>query len=123
MAQHFLLSAKARTLSLAKVLRLSEEEAYETFKQVRWAANDGDPICPRCGCVDVYSYQRTLSALLRSGSGMARGLQAGAERNAIPDRHQCGACTSGFAGVERILAEDGTINVVVKMPRPTTDPH
>ena len=37
MAQHFLLSAAARTLSLAKVMRLSEEEAYETFKAIRWA--------------------------------------------------------------------------------------
>ncbi len=37
MAQHFLLSAQARTLSLAKVMRLSEEEAYATFKRIRWA--------------------------------------------------------------------------------------
>ena len=43
MTQHFLLSAQARTLSLAKVMRLTDEEAYETFKQIRWAANDGDP--------------------------------------------------------------------------------
>ncbi len=35
MSQHFLLSAKARTLSLAKVMRLTDEEAYETFKAVR----------------------------------------------------------------------------------------
>ena len=32
MSQHFLLSAKARTLSLAKVARMSEEEAAEAFK-------------------------------------------------------------------------------------------
>ena len=57
MAQHFLLSAQARTLSLVKVMRLSDNEAYETFKQVRWAANDGEPICPRCGCVAVYTYR------------------------------------------------------------------
>lgn len=57
MAQHFLLSAKARTLSLAKVMRLSEDEACETFKQIRWAGNDGQPICPRCGCVAIYSYR------------------------------------------------------------------
>ena len=35
MSQYFLLSAKARTLSLAKVMRLTDEEAYETFKAVR----------------------------------------------------------------------------------------
>lgn len=56
MSQHFLLSAKARSLSLAKVARLSDEEAYQTFKLVRWAATNGDPVCPRCGCVSVYTY-------------------------------------------------------------------
>ncbi len=54
MSQHFLLSAQARTLSLAKVLRLSDEEAWETFKSIRWAATDGDPVCPRCGCLSIY---------------------------------------------------------------------
>ena len=57
MAQHFLLSAKARTLSLAKVMRLSEDEAYGVFKAIRWAKNDGDPICPRCGCMAIYVYR------------------------------------------------------------------
>ncbi len=56
MAQHFLLSAQARTLSLVKVMRLSEEEAYQTFARIRWAQNDGEPFCPRCGCVAVYTY-------------------------------------------------------------------
>jgi transposase-like protein len=56
MSQHFLLSAKARSLSLAKVARLSDEEAYQTFKLVRWAATDGQPICPRCECAAVYNY-------------------------------------------------------------------
>ena len=63
MTQHFLLSAQARTLSLAKVMRLTDEEAYETFKQIRWAANDGDPFCPRCGCVAIYEYRSCQSAL------------------------------------------------------------
>jgi len=57
MKQHFLLSAKARTLSLAKVMRLSDEEAHETFKQIRWAENGGEPVCPRCGSVTVYEYR------------------------------------------------------------------
>jgi transposase-like protein len=52
--QHFLLSTKARTLSLAKVMRLSEDEAFETFKAIRWASTEGAPFCPRCGCVRVY---------------------------------------------------------------------
>jgi hypothetical protein len=48
MSQHFLLSAKARTLSLSKVARLSDDKAYETFRLIRWAATDGSPVCPRC---------------------------------------------------------------------------
>lgn len=55
--QHFLLSAKARSLSLAKVARLSDEEACETFRLIRWAATDGQPVCPRCECAAVYTYQ------------------------------------------------------------------
>jgi transposase-like protein len=58
MAQHFLLSSKARTLSLAKVLRLSDDEAYLAFKALRWAENDGEPVCPKCGCVDHYNLPR-----------------------------------------------------------------
>ena len=57
MTQHFLLSAKARTLSLARVMRLSDEEAYQTFKAIRWAENGGEPYCPRCGCAAVYEYR------------------------------------------------------------------
>jgi transposase-like protein len=56
-AQHFLLSAKARTLSLAKVMRLSDDEAFQAFKEIRWAGNGGEPVCPRCGCVAVYEYR------------------------------------------------------------------
>lgn len=54
MSQHFLLSAAARTLSLAKVMRMTEEAARETFKGIRWAATNGEPVCPTCGCCDVY---------------------------------------------------------------------
>ncbi|MGE0650301.1 MAG: IS1595 family transposase [Alphaproteobacteria bacterium] len=57
MAQHFLLSAKARTLSLAKVMRLSAAEAYDAFKAIRWSDNGGEPFCPRCGCIAVYEYK------------------------------------------------------------------
>lgn len=36
MAQHFLLSAKARTLSLKAIYKAGEDKAYETFCQLRW---------------------------------------------------------------------------------------
>jgi transposase-like protein len=55
MAQHFLLSTQARTLSLAKVLRLSDDDAWLTFKAIRWVATDGEPVCPRCGCLTIYN--------------------------------------------------------------------
>jgi transposase-like protein len=57
MAQNFLLSSKARTLSLAKVLRLSDNQAFQTFKAIRWSDNDGQPYCPHCGCTAVYEYR------------------------------------------------------------------
>ncbi len=56
MAQHFLLSAKARTLSLSGVLRMSDAEAHATFVAIRWADSDGEPYCPHCGCAEVYAY-------------------------------------------------------------------
>ena len=49
MAQHFLLSPQARTLTLRQVLAVSEEEAYERFKALRWPATNGAPVCPACG--------------------------------------------------------------------------
>lgn len=54
MAQHFLLSAAARTLSLRKIYRDGEEAAYETFCKMRWAETDGEAVCPDCGCVETY---------------------------------------------------------------------
>src|ERR1700758_4508163 len=52
MAQHFLLSSAARTLSLASVARLSEEQAIDTFRRIRWASTQGNPVCPKCGCLE-----------------------------------------------------------------------
>jgi transposase-like protein len=57
MAQHFLLSAAARSLSLATVARMSEEEAWQAFKLIRWSNTQGEPSCPRCGCLDSYTYK------------------------------------------------------------------
>jgi transposase-like protein len=57
-SQHFLLSTKARTLSLAGVLRLSDAEAYETFKAIRFSENGGEAFCPKCGSIDLYNLPR-----------------------------------------------------------------
>src|ERR1700682_678103 len=65
MAQHFLLISAARTLSLASVARMSDEEAERVFIGLRWADNDGNAYCPHCGCAIVYSCRRPNAALRR----------------------------------------------------------
>jgi transposase-like protein len=54
MAQHFLLSAKARTLSLKAIYQDGEEAAYLKFCELRWPETNGEPNCPECGCLDIY---------------------------------------------------------------------
>jgi transposase-like protein len=61
MSQHFLLSAKARTLSLSAVLRMTDEQAETAFRSVRWT--DGKAICPHCECTIVYECRRPNGAL------------------------------------------------------------
>jgi transposase-like protein len=55
LAQHFLLSAAARTLSLKSIFSQGEEQAYRRFRKLRWPETNGDPVCPDCGCIDTYS--------------------------------------------------------------------
>ena len=55
MAQHFLLSAESRSLSLKDIYKAGEEKAYETFKRLRWSQTQGEPVCPKCGCLDHYN--------------------------------------------------------------------
>jgi transposase-like protein len=57
MAQHFLLSSAAKSLSLATVARMSEGEAWDAFRLIRWSDTQGEPVCPRCGCLDSYTYK------------------------------------------------------------------
>ncbi len=54
MAQHFLLSAKARTLSLGAIMRMSDDDAHARFQAIRFADNGGEPFCPRCECTVIY---------------------------------------------------------------------
>lgn len=56
MAGHFLLSAKARTLSLKSIFRMTDDQARAEFKAIRWADNGGEPFCPRCECTAIYSF-------------------------------------------------------------------
>jgi len=74
MAQHFLLSRDAKTLSLAEVFRMSDAEAETRFRAMRWADNDGEPVCSECGCVEAYEMRRPNGAL----------------------RFECKACKKGY---------------------------
>ncbi len=57
MAQHFLMSAAARTLSLADLCDLSEDAAHKMLCKMRWADTGGDPVCPHCSCPAIYTYR------------------------------------------------------------------
>jgi len=74
LAQHFLLSSKAKTLRLAEVLRMSDVEAQTAFCKIRWFETDGAPVCPHCGGLDAYLNPRP------NGS----------------TRYRCKACTKDF---------------------------
>src|SRR6185437_14233213 len=58
MAQHFLLSRAAKTLTIGQVCRMSDEEVEKAFRCVRWSATDGAPICPKCEAPKPYEYRR-----------------------------------------------------------------
>lgn len=52
MAQHFLLRANSRTLSLKEIFRMTDAEAFDAMKAMRW--EDGKPVCPQCGGTTHY---------------------------------------------------------------------
>jgi len=54
MAQHFLLSAASRTLSLRAIYKAGEEAAYRTFCEMRWPETQGEAVCPQCGRDEAY---------------------------------------------------------------------
>ncbi|MGB7090848.1 MAG: transposase, partial [Methylovirgula sp.] len=62
MSQHFLLSATARTLSVGKVARMSEQDAETIFAAIRWAETEGKPVCPHCGSLEAYDCRRPNGA-------------------------------------------------------------
>ncbi len=57
MSQHFLLSAKARTLSVLKVMQMTDTDAFTVFKELRWGAGD-EVACPCCGVVSKHAFRR-----------------------------------------------------------------
>ena len=65
MAQHFLLSRAAKTLTVGKVCRMSDGEAEHAFRKVRWAETDGEACCPECGGLTLRVPPRDRRAVLR----------------------------------------------------------
>lgn len=88
MSQHFLLSARARTLSIASVLRMNDQQAEATFSAIRWPATNGKPVCPHCECTTIYECRRPSGAL----------------------RFRCKACRKDFS------VTSGTLFAFHKMP-------
>ena len=58
MSQHFLLSAKARTLSVRKVMEITDGQAFQFFKEMRWGEGE-EVCCPVCGAIGKHYFQRT----------------------------------------------------------------
>jgi transposase-like protein len=54
MAQHFLLSAASRTLSLRSIYKAGEDAAYGLFCKMRWPETNGEAVCPQCNHDQAY---------------------------------------------------------------------
>jgi len=91
MAQHFLLTRAAKTLTLARVMRMSNEEADTMFARIRWPDTSGEPVCPECECRGVYNVRRPNG----------------------PPRWRCKACGKEFT------VTSGTLFAWHKMPMQT----
>lgn len=63
MAQHFLLTRAAKTLSLAQVFRMTDAEAETAFRLLRWTDTNGAPVCPHCGGLNAYEARRATGSL------------------------------------------------------------
>lgn len=61
--QHFLLSSRAKTLSLRDLMDMTPEKVEHTFREVRWPETAGMPVCPACGDLDAYECRRPNGAL------------------------------------------------------------
>ena len=66
MAQHFLLSAADRMLSLKAIYAQGEEAAYCRFCQLRWPDSKGSPVCPRCGYEKAYAIHDAAEVQVQS---------------------------------------------------------
>ncbi len=83
--QHFLLTAGAVTVTEKQVARMSEAEAYEVFKAIRFRENGGNPVCPYKGCNHRVCYTlRTARQERRAREGFVQPI------------YKCQACRRQF---------------------------
>lgn len=45
-------------MSLITIAKMSENAAHDKFRHIIWEENGGDPICPECGCTDVWMIRK-----------------------------------------------------------------
>jgi transposase-like protein len=38
---------------------MPDDEARDTFKRIRWGTTNGEPFCPHCGCLTIYTLAET----------------------------------------------------------------
>ena len=93
MAQHFLLTAKSRTISELEVARMSEDEARVTFEKLRWADTDGEPICSKCGCLESY--------IINTRSNTGKSIR----------RYKCKACKTQYTVTSGTLFANHKLNL------------
>ena len=48
----------ARSLSICKMMWMSDQGAENVFARLRWPTTDGRPVCPDCGCTTCYDCRR-----------------------------------------------------------------
>lgn len=83
--QHFLLTARAVTLTEKQVARMSEAEAYNAYKTLRFRENGGEPICPHDDCKHRRCYTLTTARQSRR-----------AREGFVQPLYKCAACRRQF---------------------------
>lgn len=75
MAQHFLLSSKARSMSLMQIFTMTDDAAFNLFRESRWG--DSNPVCPSCGCIDSHYFIRARQQWRCKGCGHTFSITSG----------------------------------------------
>lgn len=109
MAQHFLLSSAAKSLTLGQVARMSDGEVERVFIRLRWQDNGGQAYCPKCGCTTVYEGRRrgmttyTLTELFNKRAEIA------------------GLIVQGEKQVRQLRADLAHVEATIRILRPGTE--